>query len=49
MGNPRRGGKQSSNSGTSRSPASADLVIKKRVSGDAEDFTEPTYDINRDK
>ena len=48
MGNPKRSGKQSSNSRTSRSRASAGLVIKKKVPVDTEDFTELTNDVNRE-
>ena len=48
MGNPKRGGKQSSNSGTSRSQAPDGLVIKKMVPDDTEEFTILTNDVNRD-
>ena len=48
MGNSKRDGKQSSNSGSNKPSASADLKIKKMIPPNPEDFMEEADDVNRD-
>ena len=48
MGNPRKGGKHSSNSGTSKSLASVGYRILKAIPTNPEDFMEESDEVNRD-